>query len=81
MDSNTDLGDSSGGGNKSKETGLTKISEVTETSGSGANSVRVAGTLPFIEIEQSNSCVSKIVLIGSFVFKSVFFIGLRKWKR
>jgi hypothetical protein len=59
MDSNTDLGDSSVGGNKSKETGLTKISEVTETSGSGANSVRVAGTLPFIEIEQSNSCVNK----------------------
>ena len=59
MDSNTDVTISSGGGSKSNDNTINTISEVTETDGSGANSVRYAGSGPVIQIEQSNSCAHK----------------------
>ena len=59
MDSNTDVTISSGGGSNTNENTINTISEVTETDGSGANSVRYAGSGRVIQIEQSNSCAHK----------------------
>jgi hypothetical protein len=59
MDSNTDVTTSSGGGSKSNANTINTISEVTETDGSGANSVRYAGSGPVIQIEESKSCAHK----------------------